>query len=92
MRSIAYVALVSVLAMRAHAQDPDSAQAERARTPTGLDMEVAQDVAALHNQPAAMRVSGRLDIAAAQTVTGNCRATAGEHGGRVTGNVCITAT
>jgi hypothetical protein len=91
MRSIAYVALISLLTMRAYAQDPDSAQAERARTPTGLDVEVAQDIAALYNQPAAMRVSGRLDIAAAQTVTGNVAVLRGpvSIGGRVTGNVIV---
>lgn len=92
MRSILLVALVSLLSVRAHAQAPDSAQAaERARTATGLDAEVAQDIAALYNQPAAMRVSGRLDIAAAQTVNGNVAALRGPVtiGGRVTGNVVV---
>ena len=91
MRSIALLALVSLLATRADAQEPDSAQAARNRRPAGLDVEVAQDAAALYNQAAAMRVSGRLDIAAAQTVNGNVAVLRGpvSIGGRVTGNVIV---
>ena len=91
MRCLALFALVTLLAGRAHTQEPDSAQAERNRTPAGLDVEAARDAAALYNQPAAMRVSGRLDIAAAQTVNGNVAALRGpvSIGGRVTGNVIV---
>ena len=91
MRSFALFALATLLAARADAQEPDSAQAARTRTPPGLDVEVARDAAALYNQPAAMRVSGRLDIAAAQTVNGNVAALRGpvSIGGRVTGNVIV---
>ena len=91
MRSLALFALVTLLAGRAYPQEPDSAQAERTRTPAGLDVEAARDAAALYNQPAAMRVSGRLDIAAAQTVNGNVAALRGPVtiGGRVTGNVIV---
>src|SRR5687768_4402051 len=91
MRSMALAALVSVLAMQADAQEPDSVRAERNRVPAGLDVEAAQDIAALYNQPAAMRVSGRLDIAAAQTVNGNVAVLRGpvSIGGRVTGNVIV---
>jgi hypothetical protein len=91
MRSFAFFALATLLAGRAHGQEPDSAQAGRNRTPPGLDVEVARDAAALYNQPAAMRVSGRLDIAAAQTVNGNVAALRGPVtiGGRVTGNVIV---
>jgi hypothetical protein len=86
MRSVALIALATLLATRAHPQQPDSA-----RAPAGLDPEVARDVAALYNQPAAMRVSGRLDIAAAQTVNGNVAVLRGPVaiGGRVTGNVIV---
>ena len=91
MRSFALLALVSLIAAPARAQDPDSAQAERNRRPAGLDAEVARDIAALFNQPAAMRVSGRLDIAAAQTVSGNVAVLRGPVtiGGRVSGNVIV---
>ena len=91
MRSFALLALVCLIAAPARAQDPDSAQAERNRRPAGLDAEVARDIAALYNQPAAMRVSGRLDIAAAQTVSGNVAVLRGPVtiGGRVTGNVIV---
>jgi hypothetical protein len=91
MRSIALFALASLLAVRAHTQEPDSARAERDRAPAGLDAEVARDLAALYNQPAAMRVSGRLDIAAAQTVNGTVAVLRGpvSIGGRVTGNVIV---
>jgi hypothetical protein len=91
MRSLAVVVLASLLAIRAQAQQPDTAQAESVRRPSGLDAEVARDIAALYNQPAAMRVSGRLDIAAAQTVNGNVAVLRGpvSIGGRVTGNVIV---
>jgi surface antigen Omp85-like protein len=91
MRSVALVALAAFLAVRAHAQVPDTAQAERNRTPTGLDVEVARDIAALYNQPAAMRVSGRLDIAAPQTVSGNVAVLRGPViiAGHVTGHVIV---
>ena len=91
MRSLAALVLASLLALRAEAQQPDTAQAESARRPSGLDAEVARDIAALYNQPAAMRVSGRLDIAAAQTVNGNVAVLRGpvSIGGRVTGNVIV---
>jgi hypothetical protein len=83
MRSLALVALAGVVAVRAHAQIPDA--------PPGLDVEVARDIAALYNQPAAMRVSGRLDIAAAQTVNGNVAVLRGpvSIAGRVTGHVIV---
>jgi hypothetical protein len=91
MRSFALVALAAFLAVRAHAQVPDTTQAERNRMPTGLDVEVARDIAALYNQPAAMRVSGRLDIAAQQTVSGNVAVLRGPViiAGRVTGHVIV---
>jgi hypothetical protein len=83
MRSLVLVALAGVLAIRADAQDPDA--------PAGLDLEVARDIAALYNQPAAMRVSGRLDIAATQTVNGNVAVLRGPVtiAGRVTGHVIV---
>lgn len=83
MRSLALVALAGLVAVRAHAQTPDA--------PAGLDAEVARDMAALYNQPAAMRVSGRLDIAAAQTVNGNVAVLRGPVtiAGRVTGHVIV---
>jgi hypothetical protein len=86
MRSLAVLALVSLLAVDARAQTPDSA-----RVPPGLDVEVARDIAALYNQPAAMRVSGRLDIAAGQIVSGNVAVLRGpvEIAGRVTGHVIV---
>lgn len=89
MRSVVVVALVTLLVARAQAQEPDTVP--RPRAPIGLDAEVARDVAALYNQPAAMRVSGRLDIAAMQTVNGNVAALRGPVtiGGRVTGNVIV---
>jgi hypothetical protein len=48
-------------------------------------------MAALYNQPAAMRVSGRLDIAASQTVNGNVAVLRGPVtiAGRVTGYVIV---
>ena len=83
MRSLALLALAAVLAGRAQAQVPDA--------PPGLDVEVARDLAALYNQPAAMRVSGRLDIAAAQTVNGNVAVLRGPVviAGRITGHVIV---
>src|SRR5688572_15456711 len=83
MRSLAPVAPAGLLAVRAQAQVPDA--------PAGLDPEVARDIAALYNQPAAMRVSGRLDIAAAQTVNGNVAVLRGpvSIAGRVTGHVIV---
>jgi hypothetical protein len=83
MRSLALVALAGLLAVRAQAQIPDA--------PVGLDAEVARDIAALYNQPAAMRVSGRLDVAAAQTVNGNVAVLRGPVAiaGRVTGHVIV---
>jgi hypothetical protein len=83
MRSIALIALAAVLTVRAHAQIPDA--------PAGLDVEVARDLAALYNQPAAMRVSGRLDIAATQTVNGNVAVLRGPAhiAGRITGHVIV---
>ena len=91
MRSLALVAFAAVLAVRAHAQVPDTAQRGRPRAPTGLPVEVAQDVAALYNQPAAMRVSGRLVIAAGQTVNGNVAVLRGpvDIAGRVNGHVIL---
>jgi hypothetical protein len=85
-RSLAFVVLATVLAARAGAQTPDTA-----RAPVGLDVEVARDIAALYNQPAAMRVSGRLDIAAGQTVSGNVAVLRGpvSIAGRVTGHVIV---
>jgi hypothetical protein len=90
MRSLALVALTGLLAVRAQAQVPDTA-AERNRVPAGLDVEVARDLAALYNQPAAMRVSGRLDIASTQTVNGNVAVLRGPVAiaGRVTGHVIV---
>jgi hypothetical protein len=89
MRSLALGALVALLAADAYAQDPDTARAGRPRP--GLDVEVARDMAALYNQPAAMRVSGRLDIAATQTVNGNVAVLRGPVtiAGRVTGYVIV---
>jgi hypothetical protein len=83
MRSLAVVALAGALAVRANAQDPAA--------PAGLDVEVARDIAALYNQPAAMRVSGRLDIAAGQAVNGNVAVLRGpvNIAGRVTGHVIV---
>ena len=89
MRSVAVVALASLLAGHARAQTPDTTT--RDRVPAGLDVEVARDIAARYNQPAAMRVSGRLDIAAAQTVNGNVAVLRGPVtiAGRVTGHVIV---
>jgi hypothetical protein len=89
MRSLPLLALIGILAADAYAQAPDSAQA--ARTPTGLDVETARDIAALYNQPAAMRVSGRLEIAFAQTVNGNVAVLRGpvNIAGRVIGHVIV---
>jgi hypothetical protein len=83
MRSFALGALAAMLAVRANAQDP--------APPPGLDVEVARDIAALYNQPAAMRVSGRLDIAATQAVNGNVAVLRGPVliAGRVSGHVIV---
>jgi hypothetical protein len=91
MRSLALIALIGVLAADARAQAPDSAARAVARTPAGLDIETARDIAALYNQPAAMRVSGRLEIAFAQTVNGNVAVLRGpvSIAGRVIGHVIV---
>jgi hypothetical protein len=91
MRSVALIALISVLTAPARAQAPDTAQRARDRVPTGLNIETARDIAALYNQPAAMRVSGRLEIAFAQTVNGNVAVLRGpvSIAGRVTGHVIV---
>lgn len=91
MRALALVVFAAVLAAEMHAQDPDSVPAAGGRPRGGLDVEVARDMAALYNQPAAMRVSGRLDVAASQTVNGNVAALRGPVtiAGRVIGYVIV---
>ncbi|MGQ0713093.1 MAG: BamA/TamA family outer membrane protein [Gemmatimonadaceae bacterium] len=91
MRSLAVILFAAMLTADAHAQQPDTAQAPGRRPRGGLDVEVARDMAALYNQPAAMRVSGQLDIAASQIVNGNVAALRGPVtiAGRVTGYVVV---
>lgn len=88
MQLIRSLVLVAVLAIDVHAQVRDTTARP---APMGLDVDVARDIAALYNQPAAMRVSGRLDVASGQTVNGNVAVLRGPVAiaGRVAGHVIV---
>jgi len=90
MRTLILLLLTASATTAVSAQAPDTARRDRAAATT-LPREVAADVAWLFNQPAALRSTGRAEIAAGQVVEGDVAVIGGPLivAGRITGRALV---
>ncbi|MGH7720738.1 MAG: BamA/TamA family outer membrane protein [Gemmatimonadaceae bacterium] len=91
MRTLILLLVTAVAAEVVSAQAPDTARRDRAAAGLALPNEVAADVAWLFNQPAALRSTGRAEIAAGQVVEGDVAVLGGPLiiAGRITGRALV---
>src|SRR5918997_4205197 len=91
MRTALLVCLIAILATPMGAQVTDSLPRDTVLEEYRLPHEVALEIAALYNQPAALRASGTVVISADQQVTGDVAVLGGPLtlAGRVSGRVVL---